>query len=141
MSLRNAIGVDIGGGSIKVSLFEETGKELKSLVSPTPEHLDNQSFLEILKDTIRPLVADAIGIGVGSPGPLNNEQGIMISSANLQGLKNLPIGEELKKNFLYLFGMKMMRTALPLVRSTSVFIKIQNHNSSLLLEPVWVVVL
>lgn len=99
MSLRNAVGVDIGGGSIKVSLFEKTGKELKTRVSPTPEHLDNQSFLKILKETIRPLVTNAIGIGVGSPGPLNNEQGIMISSANMQGLKNLPIKEELKKEF------------------------------------------
>lgn len=65
MSLRNAVGVDIGGGSIKVSLFDETGKELKTRVSPTPEHLDNHSFLEILKETIRPLVSNAIGIGVG----------------------------------------------------------------------------
>lgn len=99
MSLGNAIGVDIGGGSIKVSLFDKKGDELRSQISPTPEHLDNQSFLKNLKDTIRPLIPDAIGIGVGSPGPLDNERGVMISSANMQGLKNLPIKEELKKEF------------------------------------------
>ncbi|MBM9545833.1 ROK family protein [Leptospira sp. 201903074] len=97
--MRNAIGVDIGGGSIRASLFDESGKELHSQVSPTPEHLDNQSFLKILKDTIRPLTKDGTGIGVGSPGPLDNERGVMISSANMQGLKNLPIKEELKREF------------------------------------------
>lgn len=97
--MRKAIGVDIGGGSIRASLFDETGKELESFVSPTPEHLDNQSFLKILQDTIRPLTGSGIGIGVGSPGPLDNERGVMISSANLQGLKNLPIKESLVKEF------------------------------------------
>lgn len=99
MRLRNAIGVDIGGGSIRASLFAESGKELDSTLSPTPEHLDNESFLKILKETIRPLTKDAMGIGVGSPGPLDNERGIMIASANMQGLKNLPIKDELKQEF------------------------------------------
>ncbi|TGL91020.1 ROK family protein [Leptospira congkakensis] len=94
-----AIGVDIGGGSIRANLFDESGKELKSIVSPTPENLNNESFLKILKDTIRPLVPNANGIGVGSPGPLDNEKGILISSANMKGLKNLSLKEELKTEF------------------------------------------
>lgn len=97
--MRRAIGVDIGGGSIRASLFDESGKELESFVSPTPEHLNNDSFIKILKDTIRPLVKDSFGIGVGSPGPLDNERGVMIASANMQGLKNLPIKEELVREF------------------------------------------
>ncbi|TGL37594.1 ROK family protein [Leptospira perdikensis] len=97
--MRKAIGVDIGGGSIRASLFDESGKELESIVSPTPENLDNRSFLTILKDTIQPLAKNCLGIGVGSPGPLNNEQGVMIASANLQGLKNLPIKESLIEAF------------------------------------------
>lgn len=99
MSLQSAIGVDVGGGSIRVSLFDESGNELKSQVSPTPDHLDNDSFLKILKDTIRPLAKDGIGIGVGSPGPLDNKRGVMISSANMLGLKNLPIKESLTQEF------------------------------------------
>ncbi|EOQ95423.1 putative glucokinase [Leptospira wolbachii serovar Codice str. CDC] len=97
--MRNAIGVDVGGGSIRASLFDESGNEIKSQVSPTPDHLENDHFLKILKDTIRPLVKDGIGIGVGSPGPLDNERGVMISSANMLGLKNLPIKESLKQEF------------------------------------------
>lgn len=99
MSLRKAIGVDIGGGSIRASLFDKTGKEQKTEISPTPIHLDNESFLKILKDTIRPLAKEGIGIGVGSPGPLDNERGVLIASANMQGLKNLPITESLRKEF------------------------------------------
>lgn len=36
---------------------------------------------------------------MGSPGPLDNERGVMISSANMLGLKNLPIKESLKQEF------------------------------------------
>lgn len=46
MSLRNAIGVDVGGGSIRASLFDESGNEIKSQVSPTPDHLENDHFLK-----------------------------------------------------------------------------------------------
>ncbi|PJZ46130.1 ROK family protein [Leptospira brenneri] len=94
-----AIGVDIGGGSIRASLFDESGKELNSKLSPTPEDLNNDKFLKILKDTIRPLASEGQGIGVGSPGPLDNENGLLLSSANMKGLKNLPLKEELKKEF------------------------------------------
>jgi glucokinase len=97
--LRQAIGVDIGGGSIRVSLFDENGSELDSHHTKTPEHLDNDSFLEVLVESIRPLVKNIIGIGVGSPGPLNNETGVMLTSANMAGLKNLPIKSVLQKEF------------------------------------------
>ncbi|WP_425270066.1 ROK family protein [Leptospira noumeaensis] len=99
MSLGLAIGVDIGGGSIRASLFDQSGKELQSAHSPTPENLNNERFLTILKDTIRPLVPEAKAIGVGSPGPLDNERGVLIASANMKGLENLPIKESLSKEF------------------------------------------
>lgn len=97
--MKQAIGVDIGGGSIRVSLFDEEGTELKSNHTKTPEHLDNLSFLEILKESIRPLTPGAIGIGVGSPGPLNNETGVLLTSANMVGLQNVPIKQTLERAF------------------------------------------
>ncbi|XDD44030.1 ROK family protein [Leptospira sp. WS60.C2] len=97
--MKQAIGVDIGGGSIRVSLFDETGNEQKSNHTKTPEHLDNDSFLALLKETIRPLTKECMGIGVGSPGPLNNETGVMLTSANMVGLKNLPIKSALENEF------------------------------------------
>ncbi|TGK48087.1 ROK family protein [Leptospira bouyouniensis] len=97
--MKHAIGVDIGGGSIRVSLFDETGNELKSNHTKTPEHLNNDSFLKLLVETIRPLKDGSIGIGVGSPGPLNNDTGVMLNSANMVGLSNLPIKSVLEKEF------------------------------------------
>ncbi|TGL99724.1 ROK family protein [Leptospira jelokensis] len=98
--MKQAIGVDIGGGSIRVSLFDESGNELKSNQSKTPDHLDNDSFLKTLTETIRPLLKDNIGIGVGSPGPLNSETGILLTSANMVGIENVPIKQTLEKEFL-----------------------------------------
>ncbi|XDD47885.1 ROK family protein [Leptospira sp. WS39.C2] len=95
----DAIGVDIGGGSIRASLFDANGLELKSNHSKTPEHLDNLSFLTVLIDTIAPLVTTCKGIGIGSPGPLNNESGVLLTSANIKGIKNVPIKSTLEKEF------------------------------------------
>ncbi|PKA27340.1 glucose kinase [Leptospira sp. mixed culture ATI2-C-A1] len=97
--MKQAIGVDIGGGSIRVSLFNQKGKELKSNHKKTPEHLDNDSFLSVLNEAIQPLAKESIGIGVGSPGPLNNETGVLLKSANMIGLNNLPIKSSLEAKF------------------------------------------
>lgn len=97
-----AIGVDIGGGSIRVGVYNLGGDELRKAVSPTPKDLNNHSFLNTLKTTISSVwdnTESYLGIGVGSPGPLDNERGIFISSANMKGLENVPIKDFLESEF------------------------------------------
>ncbi|MCZ8341963.1 MAG: ROK family protein [Leptospira sp.] len=97
-----AIGVDIGGGSIRVGVYNVKGVELRKAVSPTPKNLNNDSFLNTLKTTISAVWENNesyTGIGVGSPGPLDNERGIFIASANMKGINNVPIKDFLEREF------------------------------------------
>ncbi|WP_411822372.1 ROK family protein [Leptospira sp. 'Mane'] len=96
-----AIGVDIGGGSVKAGLFNRQGKELDKSVLKTNSELSNARFLEIIENTISPLLHDnqILGIGIGSPGPLDSETGHLLSSANLPLLKNVPISKTIQNHF------------------------------------------
>ncbi|MDF3818692.1 ROK family protein [Leptospira sp. 96542] len=96
-----AIGVDIGGGSIRASLIDNSGQELITNIKQTPQSGGNEEFLECLSAAIQPIITnnDIIGIGIGSPGPLNSDEGILIKSANLQTLNHVPIKSYLQQKF------------------------------------------
>lgn len=97
------IGIDIGGMSIKGGLVDEQGViHVKEAVETKPE----RHYGEIAKDIAAlckrlaalgnvPL-SDIKGIGMGIPGTINSEKGI-ITYANNINFSNVPIVEELKK--------------------------------------------
>ncbi|GBF49326.1 ROK family protein [Leptospira ryugenii] len=93
MSTSLSIGIDIGGGSIKSGLYDFTGKEISTTVVETPKDVRTDEFLNCLDKAIEPFSKspNLKGIGVGSPGPLDNENGILLESANLHYLKDVPI--------------------------------------------------
>jgi glucokinase len=96
-----AIGVDIGAGSIKSGTYDRAGFEHKHLVTPIPENLTNELFLESLHKSIAPLLRELpiSGIGIGSPGPLDNEKGILFQSANMPSIHNVPIKKYINDKF------------------------------------------
>ena len=84
---RYAFGVDVGGTSVKMGLFDETGKILDKWEIPTRNENKGAS---VLPDVARSLLAkmaekgiqekDLVGIGVGAPGPVDDE-GTLVSGA------------------------------------------------------------
>ena len=84
---RYAFGVDVGGTSVKMGLFDETGKILDKWEIPTRKENKGAS---VLPDVARSLLAkmaekgiqekDLVGIGVGAPGPVDGE-GTLVSGA------------------------------------------------------------
>lgn len=84
---RYAFGVDVGGTSVKMGLFDETGKILDKWEIPTRKENKGAS---VLPDVARSLLAkmaekgiqekDLVGIGVGAPGPVDDE-GTLVSGA------------------------------------------------------------
>jgi|JI8StandDraft_1071087.scaffolds.fasta_scaffold05202_3 glucokinase len=96
-----AIGIDIGGGSIKSGVYDKAGKELKHLSIRIPIDLTNENFLEAIDQGTEPFVNEfqISGIGIGSPGPLDNEKGILIESANMPSLHQVPLLDHLHKKY------------------------------------------
>lgn len=99
------IGIDLGGTNIAVGIVDNTPKIIESSSRPT---LSGRPFEEIIKDMAELCqevtekagytMADIDGIGIGSPGAVDSENGVIIYSNNL-GWNNVPLVAELKKYY------------------------------------------
>ncbi|WMI79949.1 ROK family protein [Anaerotignum sp. MB30-C6] len=99
--------LDIGGTKTSGALFTEDGKIVEDYVhvSPSKTFLGEEAVYQNTKDVLVHIInhfslemEDVLGIGVGSPGPLDAEKGIIIH-APLMGWRNFPIVERLEADF------------------------------------------
>jgi glucokinase len=98
-----AIGVDIGGMSIKAGVVDENGKILlENREKTAPTHTE---CIENLKKQIKELleklslnIEDVRGIGIGCPGAVTSETGVVEVLPNL-GWEKVPLVEILKQTF------------------------------------------
>ncbi|HHF98755.1 MAG TPA: ROK family glucokinase [Candidatus Aerophobetes bacterium] len=98
-----AIGIDVGGTNIKSLLVDREGKVLASDTrrsfgkeSKEKEKVLSQLFLSIkaLKEEGEKKGVSShqiAGVGIGAPGPLNTEEGIIYQAPNIPSWKNIPI--------------------------------------------------
>ncbi len=97
------IGVDLGGTNIAVGLVSKEGKILNQSSRPT---LSNRHYSEIVKDIAELCIevaqagakniSDIKGIGIGAPGSVDSENGIVVYADNLDW-HNIPLADELRK--------------------------------------------
>lgn len=90
------VGVDLGGTNIKVGVVDDLGRALSWVsvsteVEKGPDHSTQRMGMAvknaIAEAGLKP--ADIARVGLGSPGPMNIEQGILLKPANLKnGGKN-----------------------------------------------------
>ncbi|MBE1556322.1 ROK family transcriptional regulator [Sporosarcina limicola] len=99
------IGVDVGPKMIECIIADLAGNIVTRTSSKLTVPITNAQFLTILKEGIRTVIQDAsinpekfIGIGVAMHGVVEVETGISLFAPNL-GLTNIPIKEELEKEF------------------------------------------
>ncbi len=101
---RYILGFDVGGTKISAVLGDETGNILGSLRKPTVRHLGRKKLAEDLISMGHSLL-DKFGlkhpdmIGVIFAGLVDSERGVVISSPNVLGLKNLPVKKILEDEF------------------------------------------
>ncbi|TGK00234.1 ROK family protein [Leptospira langatensis] len=97
------LGLDIGAQSIKACLTDRKGSILYQCDRKTGPETSNEDFLTLLEDSVSEVFnfskEPIQSIGIGSPGPIDKENGILISSANLPKLKDVPLVSHLKKKF------------------------------------------
>ena len=98
--MRYVVGIDLGGTNIVAGTLAEDGSELLGLVSePTlPEQGGDAVVARIVK-LARASMAQAkgkeiVGVGIGSPGPLDTKTGIVILTPNL-GWTNMPLRDRI----------------------------------------------
>ncbi|EMM73051.1 ROK domain protein [Leptospira weilii str. 2006001855] len=110
--MKSYLGIDIGAGSIKANLVAQDGTILESTSRTTGVETDEPQFLDSLASIVSEMKNSSLAaIGIGSPGPIDCENGILIQSANLPLLKNVALVAYLKKNFRFQFTTTMTQTS------------------------------
>lgn len=97
------IGVDLGGTKIYTAISDIHGNILSELIVPTEADKGYEQIVDKIKNGIREVMSSVDkfkikAIGLGSPGPLDIENGIIAEPVNLP-FYNFPIVDELIREF------------------------------------------
>jgi len=97
------VGIDLGGTSTRVGLYGEDMKLVDSRSMVTRVAAGPQACVDEMADAIRSLLdaghgfgaADILGVGIGSPGPINLRTGVLGHLPNFPGWDNFPLRDAL----------------------------------------------
>ena len=99
------VGVDLGGTKISTALSNLNGEVISQTTVPTNAHEGEIPVLNRIVDSIDKVIKDGgatykdvKSIGIGSPGPLDAEKGVIIYTPNLP-FKNFNLVDPLKNKF------------------------------------------
>lgn len=98
-------GIDLGGTKIQTAIVDEGGKVVGEARQPTPTSGGPQDVAKAMAEALREAAknaevetADLTGIGVGSPGDVDEKTGIVSGARNLPGWEgSFPLAETLKE--------------------------------------------
>ena len=99
-------GIDIGGTKINTGLIDSDGRIIKNVKVPTiasegPDAVISR-IIKSVEDVLKLSNIDiksVSGIGIGSPGPLDTEKGIIMNPSNLPGWDNIHITDIIENEF------------------------------------------
>lgn len=98
------IGIDLGGTNIKIGLFDADLNLLGKASVPTCGEKGPDHVVDLMVEAAGKLVADKgfsfdelVEVGVGSPGPVNLTDGIVVSAPNLPLFWGYPIRDRLSE--------------------------------------------
>ena len=98
-------GLDLGGTKMLAKIYDADFKELGESKRKTEGHKGLDSVVKRMDKCIREALGEAgvsakdlCGIGIGCPGPVDPEAGVLLHAPNL-GWKNVPIRKTFEKEF------------------------------------------
>lgn len=99
--MMDKVGIDLGGTNIRVALVDENWRVIDQVETRTeaekgPDYTI-QKMIHLTKEIT--LGKNISGIGIGSPGPLDPVQGIILSPPNLPGWDGIELVKMFKEHF------------------------------------------
>ena len=92
------VGIDLGGTFIKFAATDRQGVATEPFELPTPTDRGPEGLVEQMVCGARKAIDDiaqagnqVIGVGVGSPGPLDLKNGMVLAMPNIAGMTNVPL--------------------------------------------------
>jgi glucokinase len=99
------IGIDFGGSNIKAGIFDEQISLIGKDSIPTDVDSGPANVVQRITEQCRSLInqagftsADIAAIGIGTPGPADYPNGIIIKAANMHNFKNTPLRDMIADN-------------------------------------------
>ncbi len=97
-----AIGVDLGGTNLRIAAVAEDGKLLQKTTTGTQVARGRDFVIGEMCDAIRQLASQLsgqtlLGIGIGVPGIIDMETGMLRESPNLPGWHDYPVRNEIER--------------------------------------------
>ncbi|MBS1794831.1 MAG: ROK family protein [Acidobacteria bacterium] len=103
MSQKIVAGIDIGGTKIAVALENQAGGRVADRRFPTDVARGPEKIVDEILRAIEEMLAEtgaALGaVGIGCPGPIDIERGLVLSPTNLPGWIDFPLVELVEKRF------------------------------------------
>ena len=97
-----AVGIDLGGTFIKFALLDDRLRLAGSMKAPTPVDCGADGVIDAMIAGAKRLPieqgvapGDVVAVGVGAPGPLDLDAGVVIAMPNIPGFENVPVRERL----------------------------------------------
>jgi glucokinase len=98
-----AIGVDLGGTNLRISAIEESGRLMETITTGTEVKRGRDFVIDEMCRAIQTLSAKfaasgtLIGVGIGVPGIIDADSGMLRESPNLPGWHDYPVQKEIEK--------------------------------------------
>lgn len=94
------LGIDLGGTNVKVALVSHDGEVVQKSSLKTHADRGPDAVMAIMAEGAASVVADAgqtmkdiAAAGIGAPGPMNWQTGVVYSPPNLPGWKDVPLAQ------------------------------------------------
>jgi len=98
-----AIGVDLGGTNLRIAAVDEQGRLMEKVTLGTKTVLGRDHVLNDMCEAIRHAsdkykgAGELLGVGIGVPGIIDMQTGMMRESPNLPGWADYPVRSEIEK--------------------------------------------
>ncbi len=97
-----AIGVDLGGTNLRIAAVDEGGRLMEKMTTGTQVARGRDQVIDEMTAAIRELARKftsdkLLGIGIGVPGIIDMETGMLRESPNLPGWHDYPVRDEIEK--------------------------------------------
>ena len=98
-----AIGVDLGGTNLRIATVDDNGKVLEKTTTSTEVARGRDQVIDAMCAAIQQTVTklrgsgDLAGIGIGVPGIIELQSGMLRESPNLPGWEDYPVRDEIER--------------------------------------------
>jgi len=102
------IGIDLGATFVKIGLVDNRGKVYCRRKIETPPGADRTLLIDSIADKVKDIMKKSgksvFGVGIGVPGPVDSQKGIVHYFPNIKGWKEVPLKAILEKKL----GLRVM---------------------------------